>query len=92
MLGKELSEITDDRRPWTVLVDAIDESWDGSEFAVIYLAAMMHACLEINSQDTGLRVLLFLRENIFERVRIIDTEFARLETCVVGSSGVKNSY
>jgi hypothetical protein len=45
---------------------------------------MMHACLEINSQNTGMRVLMFLRENIFERVRVMDTEFARLETCVVG--------
>jgi hypothetical protein len=69
---------------YTVLVDAIDESWDGSELAVIYLAAMMHACLEINSHNCSMRVLMFLRENIFERVRLIDTEFARLETCVVG--------
>ncbi len=82
--GKQLAAIFDSRRVRTVLVDAIDESWDGSELAVIYLAAMMHACLEINTQNTGIRVLLFLRENIFERVRLIDTEFARLETCVVG--------
>ncbi len=68
----------------TILIDAIDESWDGSPLAVIYLAAMMHACLEINSHNLGMRVLMFIRENIFERVRLIDTEFARLETCVVG--------
>lgn len=70
--------------PFNLLVDAIDESWDGTELAVSYLAAMMHACVEINSQSQGLRVLMFLRENIFERVRTIDSEFARLETCVVG--------
>ena len=69
---------------YSVLLDAIDESWDGSELAVIYLAAMMHACVEINSNLSGMRVLMFLRENIFERVRVVDTEFARLETCVVG--------
>lgn len=69
---------------YTVLLDAIDESWDGSELAVIYLAALMHACLDVNSQVPGVRVLVFLRENIFERVRVIDSEFARLETCVVG--------
>jgi hypothetical protein len=45
---------------------------------------MMHACVEINSHNQGIRVLMFLRENIFERVRVMDTEFARLETCVVG--------
>jgi len=72
------------RMPYSVLIDAIDESWDGTELAVIYLAAMMHGCLEINSHSQGMRVLMFLRENIFERVRVMDTEFARLETCVVG--------
>lgn len=71
-------------RGYSILLDAIDESWDGSELAVIYLAALMHACLEINSHPVGARVLIFLRENIFERVRVIDTEFSRLETCVVG--------
>jgi hypothetical protein len=84
-LGSQLSQALDTTRtPYSVLVDAIDESWDGSELAVVYLAAMMHACLEINSQNRGMRVLMFLRENIFERVRVMDTEFSRLETCVVG--------
>lgn len=71
-------------RGYTILMDAIDESWDGSELAVIYLAALMHAALEVNSHLPGARILIFLRENIFERVRVIDTEFSRLETCVVG--------
>ncbi len=35
--------------------------WDGSKTAVIYLAAMMHACVEINSHDENVRVLMFLR-------------------------------
>lgn len=72
------------KKRYTVLIDAIDESWDGSELAVIYLAALMHACVEINSHLHGVRVLMFLRENIFERVRVVDSEFSRLETCVVG--------
>jgi hypothetical protein len=69
---------------YTVLLDALDDSWDGSELAVVYLTALMHAALEVNTQVRGMRVLIFIRENIFERVRQIDTEFARLETCVVG--------
>lgn len=67
-----------------LLIDAIDDSWDGSELAVVYLTALMHAVLEINTQTEGIRALTFIRENIFDRVREIDTEFARLETCVVG--------
>jgi len=70
--------------PITVLFDAIDESWDGSSLAVIYLAALMHAYIELNGRLSGIRFLCFLRENIFERVRVVDSEFARLETCVVG--------
>lgn len=84
ILASQMSEALHANTPYSVLIDAIDESWDGSELAVVYLAAMMHACLEINSHNQGMRVLMFLRENIFERVRIMDTEFARLETCVVG--------
>lgn len=65
------------------LIDRIDEAWDGSDRAVLVLTALLHACVELNSSTEFIRPLLFLRENIFERVRQIDTEFARLETCVV---------
>lgn len=68
----------------TVLIDRIDEAWDGSDKAVIFLMALMHACVELNASEPKLcRVILFLRENIFERVRRIDNEFSRLETAVV---------
>jgi len=73
----------------TVLFDAFDESWDGSSLAVVYLAALMHACIELNGRVPDLRFLCFVRENIFERVRVIDSEFARLETCVVGLDWTK---
>lgn len=74
----------------TILFDAIDESWDGSSLAVIYLAALMHACIELNGRLDNLRFLCFIRENIFERVRVVDSEFARLETCVVGLDWTEN--
>jgi hypothetical protein len=78
----EMSEAAHTRQ--ILLIDAIDDSWDGSQLAVIYLTALMHAVLEINTQTQGIRALTFIRENIFDRVREIDSEFARLETCVVG--------
>jgi hypothetical protein len=68
---------------FTLMIDRIDESWDGSDAAVILLMALMHACIQLNSSATCVRPLLFLRENIFDRVRQIDNEFARLETFVV---------
>lgn len=86
---KQVVEILKREKPFgdarvIVLFDAIDESWDGSELAVVYLAALMHACIELNGRLNNVRFLCFIRENIFERVRVIDSEFARLETCVVG--------
>jgi hypothetical protein len=67
----------------TLLVDRIDEAWDGTDRAVVFLMALMHACVELNASSKSLRPLLFLRENIFERVRQVDNEFTRLETSVV---------
>lgn len=70
---------------WTikVLIDRIDELWDGSDQAVVLLMSLMHACVILHSQISQIRPILFLRENIFERVRQMDNEFARLETAVV---------
>jgi hypothetical protein len=66
-----------------ILIDRVDESWDGSDKSVILLMALMHACIELANPAPFVRPLLFLRENIFERVRQIDNEFARLETFVI---------
>ncbi|WP_329498062.1 P-loop ATPase, Sll1717 family [Kitasatospora herbaricolor] len=68
----------------TLLVDSFDDYWEGSDEGLVYLTAFMHACQEISSQIPWARVILFLRENIFERVRSLDTESSRLETAVVG--------
>ena len=66
-----------------ILIDRIDDSWDGSDRAVLMLSALMHACVELWSLSSFVRPIIFLRENIFERVRQIDKEFTRLETSVV---------
>ncbi|MFJ9880857.1 P-loop ATPase, Sll1717 family [[Kitasatospora] papulosa] len=68
----------------TLLIDSIDDYWEGSDEGLIYLTAFMHACQEISSQIPWARAILFLRENIFERIRALDTESSRLETAVVG--------
>ncbi len=70
-------------RDLTLVIDRVDESWDGSEEAVVVLMALMHAAVELSARTTAIQVKLFLRENIFERVRSLDNEFARLETSIV---------
>lgn len=69
---------------YTLLIDSIDDFWDGSDLGIKYLTALVHACLEVSTQLPWARVLLFLRENIFERVRANDPESSRIETAVVG--------
>jgi hypothetical protein len=85
---KEISAAMDALREsakWdrTIVIDRIDEAWDGSDGSVVLLAALMHACVELTAASDCMRPKLFLRENMFERVRNIDTEFARLETSVI---------
>jgi len=83
-LTKEMNELAQGPAwEFTILIDRIDESWDGSDEAGLLLMALMHACVELGASDACVRPLLFLRENIFERVREVDNEFSRLETCVV---------
>lgn len=80
----EMSKLRDNTDwDFKILIDRIDESWNGSDEAVILLMALMHACIQTIASFSSVRPLLFLRENIFERVRQIDNEFARLETAVV---------
>jgi hypothetical protein len=83
-LANEVARLWEREQGETViLVDRIDESWDGSDKAVVLLMALMHAAVELTSGFDYIRPLIFLRENVFERVRLIDKEFARLETFVV---------
>jgi hypothetical protein len=67
----------------TVVLDRIDESWDGTDSSVVLVMALMHACVELTATSRAIRPLVFLRENVFERVRELDREYARLETFVV---------
>ncbi|MFN0195893.1 MAG: P-loop ATPase, Sll1717 family [Planctomycetaceae bacterium] len=67
----------------TIYIDRIDEDWDGSDPAVVLLMALLHAVIQINTETEFCRSLVFIRENIFERIRAIDNEFSRLETWVV---------
>lgn len=83
-LIKDMESVSEfQRNPRVLLIDRIDDAWDGSGMAVLFLMALMHACVELSSQTSFIRPLLFVRENIFERVKQVDNEYARLATCVV---------
>jgi hypothetical protein len=84
-LVKEIAEDfgTEPRMLQYVLIDRLDDEWDDSNKAVILVMALMHACLEITTATDIIRPLVFLRENVFDRVRALDSEFSRLETSLV---------
>ena len=65
------------------LIDRLDESWDGSDSAIICLMALMHGCVQLMAACPSLRPYLFIRENIYSRIRDMDNEFSRLETSVI---------
>jgi hypothetical protein len=76
-------EATTQRHNFTVLIDRLDDSWNGSDKAVVLVMALMHACMELNATVPCVQPLVFIRENVFEKVRSMDRESARLETAVV---------
>lgn len=66
-----------------VLIDRLDESWDGSDSAIICLMALMHAAVRLRASANFIRPYIFIRENIYDRIRSLDNEFSRLETSSV---------
>ena len=80
---------TTDRWKIPILIDKVDDDWDGADESVIVLMGLMHACVELNSIQKHIRPLLFLRENLFERVRRVDNEFSRVETSVASLDWTK---
>ncbi|MCP4703237.1 MAG: transposase [candidate division Zixibacteria bacterium] len=68
---------------YIVLIDRLDESWDGSDSAIITLMALMHAAVRLIASIDCVKPYVFIRENIYDRIRSIDNEFSRLETSVV---------
>jgi hypothetical protein len=65
------------------LIDRLDESWDGSDTAIICLMALMHASVRLIASNPCLKPCVFIRENIYDRIKNVDNEFSRLETSVV---------
>lgn len=76
-------EAVDGSFEYVVLIDRLDESWDGSDSAMICLMALMHAAVRLRAAIPSLKPRIFIRENIYDRIRSMDNEFARLETSVV---------
>lgn len=82
-LSEELDRYDDLSSSTLLLIDRLDESWDGSDTAMIALMALMHASVRLAANTRYVRPYIFIRENIYDRIRLLDNEFSRLETAVV---------
>lgn len=82
-LADELNRYNNLSGSTLLLIDRLDESWDGSESAMIALMALMHASVRLAANTKYVRPYIFIRENIYDRIRLLDNEFSRLETAVV---------
>ena len=49
-ISREMDKIAE-AKDWSyiLLIDKIDEAWDGDDKAVIFLMALMHACVEVTA-------------------------------------------
>ncbi|MDO6709042.1 hypothetical protein [Photobacterium sp. 1_MG-2023] len=83
-LTSEVNDIAKDANyEFVLLIDRLDESWDGSNSAIICLMALMHATVRLTASTNCIKPYIFIRENIYDRIRRLDNEFSRLETSVV---------
>jgi hypothetical protein len=83
-IGSEINQLSSEGSfKVSLLIDRLDESWDGSDSAIICLMALMHATVRIGATCPSIRPHIFIRENIYDRIRLLDNEFSRLETSVV---------
>ncbi len=69
-LAKEISAEYDEdpRMQQIVMIDRLDDEWDDSDKAVVLVMALMHACVELRSAVKIVQPMVFLRENVFDRV------------------------
>jgi hypothetical protein len=70
-----LQELVQEQRIY-VLIDHLDDSWStDNEQTCLLLAALIHEADRLNTYLTpGLRIIVFLRSDIFDVVRLKDTE------------------
>lgn len=51
-----------------LLVDELDQGWDGSEDAKRFVSGLFHAAISVNQLTPGLRVLIALRQELYNNI------------------------
>ncbi|MFX0108988.1 MAG: P-loop ATPase, Sll1717 family, partial [Candidatus Hodarchaeota archaeon] len=79
-----LKEFVQERRVY-VLIDHLDESWStDNEQTCLLMAALIHEADRLNTYITpGIRIIVFLRSDIFDVVRLKDSEIDKRSKDVI---------
>lgn len=56
------------RKSVLILVDELDRGWDASEDACAFVSGLFQAAMAINQRGRGLRVILSLRQELYESI------------------------
>lgn len=57
------------RKPFTVMIDELDQSWNNSETANRFLVSLLTAAIQLRGIDENLHVIVFLRSEIFDLLK-----------------------
>lgn len=57
------------RKPFTVFIDELDQSWNNSETANSFLVSLLTAAIQLRGIDANLHVVVFLRSEIFDLLK-----------------------
>lgn len=60
-----------------LLIDRLDEGYEADTIGIGLLVGLIHAAIDLNTRFPEIRVILFLRDNIFRAISRIDPNYSR---------------
>jgi hypothetical protein len=72
------------RKPFTVLIDELDQSWNNSETANRFLIALLTTAIDLRGLDSNLHVIVFLRSEIFDLLKPSIAQLDKLRSDIEG--------
>ncbi|OGS75507.1 MAG: hypothetical protein A2Z94_00820 [Gallionellales bacterium GWA2_55_18] len=72
---KKALDIT--KKSIVILVDRLDEGYEPDATGIGLINGLVQAVIDLNSKLTGVRIVIFLRDNVFRAVAKYDPDFSR---------------
>lgn len=65
------------KRRVVVLYDGLDEGWQPSAYSTAILGGLAHTAANLADNDSGIHIILFIRDNMFRALAQLDGDFSR---------------